>query len=305
MSSIDFKIAIEILDTLPNPVLVKNQNLEYVWVNSAFESLFNVDRDQVVGNLDKQLFPDRQAAQCNGGDLRVLESGEIDEAIETVFDPSGLPRETITRKSRLEISTGDTYLVGVMHDITDVTRANEALKSSELKLQDQAQKLAVLATTDLLTGCANRRALYERAPEILENQFTSTAVLLMDLDRFKLINDELGHEAGDLTLKHFVNEVQQKLSPEDKMYRIGGEEFVILLPDVSLSEATEKANSIRLHIANTPVQYNDSFINITVSTGLVLKAKKQSDNIENLLQQADACLYLAKDLGRNRVEVVA
>jgi len=105
-SKLDF--ATDILDILPNPVLVKNDNLEYVFINTAFEQLFNVSR------------------------LRVLDTGEIDEAVESVIDRNGSTRETITRKSRLDTDE-NTYLVGVMHDITEVTKANAALKESELK----------------------------------------------------------------------------------------------------------------------------------------------------------------------------
>lgn len=302
MQSSSLAIATDILDILPNPVLVKNDKLEYVWINAAFENLFNVDRRQVIGKLDAELFPDRQVSQCNGGDMRVLENGEIDEAVETVFDESGLERETITRKSRLEISANEVYLVGVMHDITDVTHANNALKLSESILQEQAQKLAILATTDSLTGCANRRALIERTPEMLENQFSSAAVLLIDIDKFKSINDKNGHEAGDSALMHFANEVQKQLTPADKLFRIGGEEFVLLLNGLDSTQAEEKANSIRTHIANTPTEQNIQF---TVSIGMVMKEKGQSANIEQLLQAADKRLYVAKNAGRNRVEVAA
>lgn len=148
--TLPYALATELLDILPNPVLVKNENLEYVWINNAFESLFGVQRENVIGKVDKQLFPDRQVSQCNGGDLRVLESGEIDEAVETVYEKSGTARETITRKSRLSINDGEVFLVGIMHDITDVTRANEALTSNQIILQEQAQELAVLASTDAI-----------------------------------------------------------------------------------------------------------------------------------------------------------
>jgi len=150
-------LATEILEILPNPVLVKDQNLEYVWINSAFEALFSVKREEVIGRLDTDLFPNRQVSQCNGGDLRVLESGKIDEAVETVFEKNGQPRETITRKSRLVLPDSSVYLVGVMHDITAVTRANEALTRSQSMLEEKTNELAELVMTDVLTGCSNTR----------------------------------------------------------------------------------------------------------------------------------------------------
>ena len=138
--TIDFTeagFALAVLDILPNPVLVKDDETRYVWVNCAFEDLFQVRRADLLGCLDSEVFVDRQAAQCNGGDLRVLESGEVDEAYETMFDPSGSAVETVTRKIRLDIPTADgstRVLVGVMHDVTEVNDANRQLERTSALL---------------------------------------------------------------------------------------------------------------------------------------------------------------------------
>lgn len=298
-------IATAVLDILPNPVLIKNDSLEYVWINAAFEELFSISRNDVIGKLDKDLFPDRQVAQCNGGDLRVLHDGEIDESVETVYGPSGLPKETITRKSKLTVDNDQVYLVGVMHDITEVTRANEALVISESKLQEKAQELALLASTDALTGCSNRRALMNTGLTISENQFKSAALLLVDLDKFKAINDNYGHEIGDKTLKHFADETRTLLAPGDKFYRYGGEEFVLLLDVKTREEAIKKAEAIRKHIAKSPLNVDGTSINISASIGMVFKEKGDTHKLEQLLQTADQCLYKAKDAGRDRIEIAA
>jgi PAS domain S-box-containing protein len=154
MEQLGSALPLRILDNLPNPVLIKDQSLKFVWINQAFETLFAVSRESLIGRLDREVFPDRQVAQCNGGDLRVLETGDVDQAVETVFDEHGCARETITRKSRLILDNDDTFLVGVMHDITEVTRANEALEANRVRLEEQAIELARLATTDALTGCS-------------------------------------------------------------------------------------------------------------------------------------------------------
>lgn len=294
-------IATDILDILPNPVLVKNEKLEYVFINTAFENLFAVKRENVIGRLDAELFPNRQVSQCNGGDLRVLESGAIDEATETVFDSAGNTRETITRKNRLTTDDGQLYLVGIMHDVTDITRANIALKASEVKLQEHAQKLAELASTDSLTGCANRRALSRDADTILMNQFSSSALLLVDLDNFKSINDLHGHEAGDTTLQHFAELVRQQLGQQDLFARIGGEEFVLLLVGATTDEALDKAECIRKQVAAADVKIDDRYLRYTVSIGVEFKPKGVSTQLESLLSSADKRLYQAKNQGRNRV----
>ena len=298
-------IAIELLDILPNPVLVKNSNLEYVFVNSAFEQLFGVSRSDVVGRLDAQLFPYRQVAQCNGGDLRVLSSGDIDEATETIVESTGLARETITRKIRLHTADGQVYLVGIMHDVTEVIRANEALIETQKKLEKQALKLTELASTDSLTGCDNRRALMHHAKERLQHPFTSAAILLMDLDEFKSINDNHGHDIGDAVLCHFAETVKQLTGPQDRLARIGGEEFVLLLSGLDAEQIKQRAETIRLEINESCLYPESLALKYTVSIGVCLKEKGQAMAIEQMLIEADKGLYQAKNKGRNRVEMAA
>jgi len=151
------ELPVAVLDILPNPVLIKGSDLRYVWVNTAYEKLFGVSRDDIKGRLDKEFFKDRQVAQCNEGDLRVLDTGEIDEAVETVFDEHLQPRETITLKSRLKLSDGSVYLVGVMHDVTEVVVANRQLETKQGELIEAVHhaKEANLAKSRFLAGMSH------------------------------------------------------------------------------------------------------------------------------------------------------
>ena len=300
-----FAFATDILDILPNPVLVKNQNLEYVWINKAFEQLFSVERDQVIGKLDTELFPNRQVSQCNGGDLRVLENGEVDEAVETVFESSGLPRETITRKSRLSLPDGVTYLIGVMHDITDVTRANEALTKSQVLLEEKTIELSELVRTDALTGCSNRRALEQIETSLLDNETQSTALLTMDIDKFKNINDSFGHDCGDALLTHFARVVRSQLSSADIFIRMGGEEFLVCISGVSREDSELKANRIHETVQATSFVYEGKSIPSTLSIGIAYKEPSARHSLTNLLKIADEQLYIAKSSGRNKVVLAA
>lgn len=294
-------LATEVLDILPNPVLVKNEKLEYVWINAAFEKLFSVTREQVSGRCDKELFPDRQVAQCNGGDLRVLESGEVDEAVETVYDENSNPRETITRKSQLSMPDGEVYLVGVMHDITDVTRANEALQVSQQELQEKSLELARLATTDSLTGCLNRRSLDECESRRLQDESTETAAIMMDLDHFKLLNDQAGHDCGDAVLKHFSDLVRRNISKADDFIRLGGEEFVVFSTGGDSQQSSQLAENIREQFNAQPFLFNGQRFNLSVSVGVVHKPRGKQLSMEECLKAADVNLYQAKDTGRNRI----
>ena len=295
----------DILDILPNPVLVKNQNLEYVWVNKAFEELFGVTREGVVGCIDKELFPQRQVSQCNGGDLRVLESGEIDEAVETVFEENGNARETITRKSRLQTGQGKYYLIGVMHDITDVTRANEALTRTQAKLEQHAVELVRLATTDALTGCSNRRALDECEEQVLQDQSQSATLLLLDIDNFKSINDTYGHDFGDTVLQHFSRIIGTQISTSDYFIRLGGEEFAISKVGLTREGALVNADNLRCLVENTPLVHKGERFSFTVSVGISHREKGTVLTLDQMLSEADSQLYAAKAAGRNLVSMAA
>lgn len=289
-----------ILDILPNPVLIKNAKLEYVWANAAFLSLFSVTLVELIGKKDTEIFPQRQASQCNSGDLRVLESGEIDEATETVFTETGLERETITRKSKLTLSNGEQLLVGVMHDITDVITANRALEQATTLLAEKTSELEDLANRDVLTSCYNRRAFIHHANELLGK--TGFALLIADLDHFKTINDRYGHSTGDGALRHFAKVAESQIRQEDLMARIGGEEFAFLLPSADKTILHQIGERIRSTFKSTSFMVNGHFVEMSVSLGGVVVNIDQND-LDLVMQQADKSLYISKENGRNSLHI--
>ncbi|WP_051333726.1 GGDEF domain-containing protein [Aliagarivorans marinus] len=292
-------LSLAILDILPNPVLVKGSDLRYVWVNKAFEELFAVQREQVIGQLDVDIFPDRQAAQCNGGDLRVLSSGKVDEAYETVLKDGVTPCITITRKSRLSMGDMD-FLVGVMHDITDVTETNRELEQAKQLLEAQSSKLEKMAYSDPLTGVLNRRRLEQLADAAFASHHHRGCVLLSDLDHFKRVNDQWGHDAGDAALIHFVEIVQSVFRDSDRIARIGGEEFACLLPGADKQQGWQVAERMREALESSPLDYKGEQIPMTVSSGMVVLAEGEAIQLAELLSRADKCLYQAKQTGRNK-----
>lgn len=293
------ELPVEVLDALPNPVLVKDEETRYVWVNQAFERLFDVRRDDLIGKLDVELFQDRQAAQCNGGDLRVLADGEIDEAEETVIDPELGQRQTITRKSRVTVG-GSHYLIGVMHDVTEVVEANRQLTDAGQALQEKANELRRLATTDPLTGCLNRRALFDMAREIDNGDAQPIGLIMADLDHFKAVNDSHGHDGGDAVLTQFVQLIRTTIRPTDVVARLGGEEFAVLLPGAGEDQTSLVAERICQVARANPVEYEGEPISFTVSAGAVCRGDDARTEIEELIKQADEKLYEAKQQGRDR-----
>jgi diguanylate cyclase (GGDEF)-like protein len=160
-------------------------------------------------------------------------------------------------------------------------------------------ELEHLAMHDSLTNALTRRHMNEACEEELERcrrHGRSMALLVMDLDHFKAINDSYGHQAGDRVLVNFVVMVNALLRRPDQLGRFGGEEFVALLPDTTLDEAVLVAERIREACARGAQSPG-----VTVSIGVTTN-QKDKDTIDTLLTRADAALYRAKDLGRNRVE---
>lgn len=291
----------EVMDILPTPVLIKNNALRYVFINKAFEELFQVERKNIVGQLDKDVFAQRQVAQCSSGDLRVLATGDVDEAYETVFDKDSRAREVITRKNRLVLDNGDQYLVGTIHDITDVSVMNRQLVSSQTKLKYQSDKLAVMANTDPLTGCLNRRALDERLPQSFQEHDYNGGLLLFDIDHFKSINDSFGHNVGDFVLKELVTTITNAATPNSQLIRMGGEEFLLACPGLKPEALTDLAESLRKTIENTSLTTQGLALSITVSIGVSHTDMLAEWTLDRLIQRADQALYQAKESGRNKV----
>jgi diguanylate cyclase (GGDEF)-like protein/PAS domain S-box-containing protein len=183
------------------------------------------------------------------------------------------------------------HFVGVQEDIT------------ELKTQ-QAQLLK-LATTDSLTKLANRRHFLEKCEQETSRchrYANNMALLMIDIDHFKNVNDSLGHDAGDLVLRNMGRIMEETLRESDLAGRLGGEEFGALLPETDLDQAFRVAERMRKRIEQTRIDTPSGAIGITVSIGIGGDVAGCL-SVEELLKQADVALYEAKRKGRNRVVV--
>jgi len=168
-----------------------------------------------------------------------------------------------------------------------------------------ARELWQLATSDPLTGIPNRRAFFESIEHErarLARYPGEAAVLMIDIDHFKQINDTHGHAAGDAVLCHIVRQVRKLLREPDILARLGGEEFAILLPQANREGALGLAERVRKVLEDTPLVYNDVPINVTASVGVTIM-NHADPNTDKTLSRADRALYEAKRNGRNRVEI--
>lgn len=179
-------------------------------------------------------------------------------------------------------------------------RTEEAAKQLELANRN----LRKIATTDDLTGLNNRRYFSEQAERLIDRaRFARTpvALLMLDLDHFKQINDTYGHPSGDLVLRQFADMLRQEVRPGDLCGRFGGEEFLVLLPSASREEALVVAERLRQSVCDRRIELEEGCsIDITVSIGIA-HLNPTSDDLHSLLRRVDRRLYAAKAAGRNRV----
>lgn len=173
----------------------------------------------------------------------------------------------------------------------------------EVTREKSERQLMKIAQTDPLTGLANRARLsdiFEREKKRSQRYGTPVSVLVLDLDHFKGVNDEHGHETGDLALQYVARIFRQCLRATDLAARLGGEEFGILLTNTNSQQALEVAEKIRVAVAMSPVTLNNCMIRLTLSGG-VAELGTDGDTLQKLVREADARLYAAKDAGRNQI----
>jgi diguanylate cyclase (GGDEF)-like protein len=159
--------------------------------------------------------------------------------------------------------------------------------------------------TDGLTGISNRRhflALAESEWARFQRYHRPMSLLIIDVDRFKSINDEWGHDVGDVALSHVAKLCLENKRTSDIVARIGGEEFAALLPETELREAAVVAERLRQALKDHPLKLDDSSIAMTISIGIA-EASTSMAGVGALMKKADQALYLAKAAGRNRTQV--
>ena len=174
-----------------------------------------------------------------------------------------------------------------------------------IKRKKMDEKLETLALSDPLTGLYNRRYFFERG----WNEYVRArryqhhlALIMLDLDYFKQINDKYGHASGDLVLMRVAKLFSKILSDVDLVARFGGEEFIMLIPETDKEGVEFVAQGIRQEIYDTPMEHHGKNFNISASLGIALIEDVEGD-FETMIHQADIALYYAKENGRNRVEV--
>ncbi len=226
--------------------------------------------------------------------------------------PSGLPYLIIltARGEKGDIARGlragaDDYIAKPYDSRELLARLEVGRRVVELqqKLQSAMETLVQQALTDPLTLAPNRRSILETLEKEVARSKREGSVFwvsMLDIDRFKTVNDRLGHLAGDDVLRECVRRVQSVLRPYDSIGRLGGEEFLVVLPTQGGACPLGAFERIRRIMADAPFEVGGTDLTVTVSQGIA--EWTPGDRVDDLLQKADEALYRAKRNGRNRVE---
>jgi len=266
--------------------------------------------------LPKSLAGPEASTWANGSRLRItgICSVQFDAQLSVLKDGAAVPksfRVLMRSPGDVAVLEGPSWwspahaLVLLVLALTAALAVLAWVVALRKRLRESEQQFRHMALHDALTGLATRLLLQDRLDIALENarrHRTGLAVLMVDIDRFKEINDTRGHQAGDEVLRVTANRILQAIRRADTAARLGGDEFVVLLPDFTDPQATERIARNIVETMMNPIAFAGREIRVSVSVGICASGAGELD-ADTLLKNADAALYQAKANGRNRFEV--
>lgn len=277
------------LEHIPDNVYFKDRNSRFVRVNRAMANCFGLaDPAQAVNKTDFDMFTSEHAQQAFEDEKKIIESGHgIDGLEEKETWPDGHETWALTTKVPLRDKRGHTIgTMGISRDITDRKRAEMHIR--------------YMALHDALTGLPNRSLLEDllaQSMSLASRSQKRVAIFMLDLDRFKYVNDSFGHQVGDRLLEAVSVRLRNSLRDSDIVARLGGDEFIIGLPAVERHEDIEHMAQKVLTALSKPFQIEGHELQLGASIG-VCEYPAHGENPRDLLQAADTAMYEAKKRGR-------
>lgn len=234
-------------------------------------------------------------------------AAEVSSPLKQLLEHSGALVNDSSSNKKILISSDVKEISALVDDLNVIisklehnAKLLQATEASKQMIEKKARIYQVMANTDSLTGLNNRKfvdSLFRHEAIRASRNATPISIMLLDVDRFKAINDNYGHQTGDLVLKRVATTLKTSLRAVDTVGRWGGEEFLLVCPDTALDSAVDLAEKVRHQIE---LLHFERGIRVTVSVGVAQYIK--GERTEKTIARADGCLYLAKMNGRNRVE---
>jgi diguanylate cyclase (GGDEF)-like protein/PAS domain S-box-containing protein len=297
-----------IINTIPDPIYVKDRLHRWIVLNEAFANLLRQPREALLERSGYDIFSVQEAASFHQYDEMVFTSGEAHQNEEVFTDADGVTHHTETKRSLHRDAAGNVFLVGIIRDITQRKRMEEELKRtaaellrSNAELQKSASRLNHFANHDSLTGLPNRKLFYEQLQQAIQwaaDRHQLIGVLFLDLDGFKEINDSKGHNVGDLVLKTVAARLSGCLRGSDTVSRLGGDEFTVILPAIPSAQDAARVAEKVLSTLSRPFVFEGDTVSVTTSIGISLYPNDAQD-AEILVKAADGAMYQAKQHGKS------
>ena len=285
---LDTKLLLELLNRCGTPLFVKNREHRMLLVNDALCQLVGLSQEELLGKNDYDLYSPEEAEVFYESDEKVFETGVEINYDELITDSQGVTKNIRTRKNVYETANGEMLLVGTLHDITE-------LHATQRKLEDAINNLSVTAMTDPLTGISNRNQFEKDIKNEVELRSMANepfTLMFLDLDGFKIINDTAGHHVGDEILCYCARRLESLIRTDAKIARIGGDEFVVILPNIDENDASDTVERL-VAAFDTPINIRGSRWRVGCSVGAAVFPKHGKTGAE-LIRNADFAMYEAK-----------
>jgi len=280
-----------VADALPMRVAYVDADERYRFNNLAYERGFGRPRDEIYGQTVRELLGDAAYASVEPHIRRALRGEHVTFQNEMASGGSYVCYEA---QYIPQLAVDGSTVLGFHAVVSDITRQ---------KLEEK--RLIELARVDPLTGLINRAGFELRVAEAMERCRTTGALMALmyiDIDRFKQINDQYGHNAGDALLRLFAGRLSQTLRSSDTVARLGGDEFTVIMEGLPRPEVASTVAAKIVQAMRTPFVVDQQTIDVTTSIGLAFY-QGDATTVEALVEQADVMLYQAKSAGRNNVQV--
>lgn len=280
-----------LVNTIPDLIWLKDVDGRYLSCNPAFERFFGAAERDIVGKTDHDFVSQAEADAFRQHDHAAMAAGRPTRNEEWITYASD-QRRALLETTKVPMRTADGRLVGVLgigHDITERTA--------------HQQQLEHIAHFDILTGLPNRALLADRLQQALaqaQRHHRMLVVAYLDLDGFKTVNDQYGHDAGDHLLTALSGRMKRALREGDTLARLGGDEFVAILLDLPNVESSVPLLSRLLAAAGEVVYDNGHALRVSASLGVTFYPQAEEIDADQLLRQADQAMYQAKQMGKNR-----
>jgi diguanylate cyclase (GGDEF)-like protein/PAS domain S-box-containing protein len=289
-----------IANNVPALISYVDREQRYRFSNRTYNDWFGIAHERMQGRTVAEVLGDEAYSRMRPDLERVLAGASVEFELAM---GEGARRRTLQVSCVPHLDTDGEVLGFYMlaNDVTQLKRAQEDLRYAAIQLQHDARRLEFLAHHDTLTGLPNRAMFSERAREAVAHarrHQKTAALLFIDLDNFKTVNDTLGHDVGDALLKVISSRLRASVRGDDFIARIGGDEFCVLLQEIADPREAAAVAQKLIHELRKSYRIGEHHVSSGASIGIAC-VPQDGEDVATLLRLADLAMYRAKELGRN------